>query len=248
MPQAKALSIVVAVGISIVSTFSALPAAAGDSQGNFQIKAGITGVLTHDDTKSLDLISPVGVVTNLLPGNGATTNDTIIPSVTLTYYFTRNWALELFCCADRVHVDGAGGLASAGQIADTWIFPPILTAQYHFDGLGPFRPYVGAGVQWIHYFHERVGNNGLGATSVDFRDSFGPALQVGFDYDLGSGWSFGLDVKKTFVDTKITWDMPGGSRIVAKHEIDPVFITANIGYRFNLEDLFRARTGNTALK
>ncbi|MBX9587799.1 MAG: outer membrane beta-barrel protein [Hyphomonadaceae bacterium] len=238
MLNPKRPSIISVASIGIVCGYcAATPAAAGDVNGNFQIKLGVTGVYTDDHTKSL---SQGGV--NILPGNGATTDDTYIPSATLTYYFTKNWAVELLCCADRVSVKGTGGLASLGEIANTWVFPPLLTVQYHFDGFGRFRPYVGAGVQWVHYFRERTGSNGLGATSVDFQDSFGPALQVGFDYDLGGGWSLGLDVKKVFEDTKITWTT-AGAPIVAKHDIDPLFVTANIGYRFNLEDLFRSPRG-----
>jgi len=42
-------------------------------------------------------------------------------------------------------------IAGLGEIADTWIFPPVLTLQYRFDSFGPLKPYVGAGVQWIHF-------------------------------------------------------------------------------------------------
>ncbi len=150
--------------------------------------------------------------------------------------------MELFCCFDKVGVDAKGGLAGFGEIAETWIFPPILTLQYHFDPIGAFRPYVGAGAEWIHYFSSKSKMSGAlaGYNNVDFDDSFGFALQAGVDYDLGGGWSLGLDVKKVWEDTEITWTNAAGQQIVAKHDLDPIFVTANIGYRFNLEDLFAA--------
>lgn len=212
---------------------TALPAVAGDSNGNFQAKIGITGAWTDDSTNSLTVNGA-----ETYPGNWATTDDTVIPTITLTYYLNKNLAVELFCCFDKVGVDAEGGLAAFGEIADTWIFPPILTLQYHFDGLGALKPYVGVGAEWIHYFDS---NSKLAGYNVSFDDSFGFALQGGVDIDLGGGWSLGVDVKKVWEDTKVTWTGGGLGPIVADHDIDPLFVTANIGYRFNLSDLFGRR-------
>lgn len=225
---------------AVAAMVATTPASAGDSNGNFQAKLGVTGVLTDDSTKRLDLNGGT-----LLPGSWASTNDTVIPSLTLTYYLNKNVALELFCCFDKVHVSGEGGIAGFGDIASTWIFPPILTAQYHFDGMGAFRPYVGVGVEYIHYFDSKA-EGGLTGEKVHFSDSWGFALQGGVDYDLGNGLSLGLDVKKVWEDTKIHWT--GAADVVAKHDIDPLFITANIGYRFNLSDLFGSREAPAPLK
>ena len=52
-----------------------------------------------------------------------------------------------------------------------------MTLQYHFDDMGGFKPYVGAGVQYIHFFDE---NSNLGG-SLDIDDAFGFALQAGVD-------------------------------------------------------------------
>jgi hypothetical protein len=38
-------------------------------------------------------------------------------------------------------VTGTGSIAGLGEIADTWIFPPALTAQYHFNTEGTIKPY-----------------------------------------------------------------------------------------------------------
>jgi len=210
-----------------------IPAYAGDSNGNFQVKLGVTGAITDDDTNSLTVNNGA----NIAATAWAETNDTVIPTLMLTYFLDKNWALELFCCFAQVNVEGKGALAGT-KLASTWIFPPILTLQYHFDGMGAFRPYVGAGVEWIHYFKESSNIGG----GVNFDDSYGFALQVGTDIDLGQGWSLGLDAKKVWEDTKITWtgSNPGPS-VVAKHDLDPWFLTANLGYRFNLSDLLGRR-------
>jgi len=213
----------------------AMPAYAGDSNGNLQVKLGVTGVIFDDDTRSLT----VGGGANIAATNQADTNDTVLPTLMITYFVDKNWALELFCCFAQVNVTGkTGALATLGKLGSTWAFPPILTLQYHFDGMGAFRPYVGAGVEWIHYFDE---NSNIGG-GANFDDSYGFALQVGTDIDLGDGWSLGLDAKKVWEDTKITWtgSNPGPS-VVAKHDLDPWFLTANLGYRFNLSDLLGRR-------
>jgi len=221
----------------IAGTAGALPAQAGDSNGNFQVKVGVTGVLFDDNTNSVTVNgAPLG------PTAQAETNDNVIPTLMLTYFLDRHWAVELFCCFDQVNVTGKGALAPLGKLASTWAFPPILTLQYHFDGMGVFKPYVGAGAEWIHYFKESSNIGG----SANFDDSFGFALQVGADIDLGQGWSLGLDAKKVWEDTKITWTgatsvAAAGPTVVAKHDLDPWFLTANLGYRFNLSDLLGRR-------
>lgn len=242
-------ALVAALGLLAVAAAPSAPAWAGDSNGNFQVKVGISGVLTDDHTQSLVLHD--GGTTDLLAlGEHATVDDIVIPTLTLTYYLNRNIGLELFCCFAEASVKGVGPYS--GEIAQAWLFPPALTLQYHFDGFGAFRPYVGAGAEWIHYFGEGTGDNVLGATTVKFEDSFGPVLQAGFDYDLGGGWSLGFDFKKVWLDTKITWTdtaaAPGSNTVVASHDLDPIIVTANLGYRFNLSDLFGPRSAPTPLK
>lgn len=245
-----------AAAITAFVLAAAAPAIAGDSNGDFQVKLGVTGVLTQDHTKSIQIFDPAGNpfgpdLANF--GGSASTNNTVIPTATLTYYLNKNLAVELFCCADKVHVNPEGILNAAGMnasLASTWVFPPILTAQYHFDGFGPLRPYVGVGFEWIHYFNSKVGSElaAGGIEKVKFKDSFGPAIQVGFDYDLGGGWSLGADVKKVWEDTKITWTDNTGATLVAKHDLDPIFVTVNLGYRFNLSDLLGRRNEPAPLK
>ncbi len=84
----------------LVGAAGAVPAQAGDSNGNFQVKLGVTGVLTDDNTSSLTLGGA-----DATASDWATTNDTVIPSLMLTYFLDKNWAVELFCCFDKVNVD-----------------------------------------------------------------------------------------------------------------------------------------------
>lgn len=174
------------------------------------------------------------------------TTNSVLPTATLTYFFNKNIAAELFCCfaksTVKIEDTGIGAALGApntvnGEVGNTWMFPPIVTLQYHFDGMGALKPYVGAGVQWIHFFSEKTGKNITGSTSMDVDDAFGFALQAGFDLEIGNGWYLNADVKKSFLDTKVTLtDTAGGTfnRVVVEHDLDPWIFSVGVGYRFNL--------------
>lgn len=220
-----------------VTVVGAVPTRAGDSNGNLQVRLGLTGVLFDESVKSVNT-----ALGDLKPaGANAKLGDVAVPTATITYFFTPNWAVEAICCTAKITAKGTGLLAPYGDLADAWVLPPIVTLQYRFDRIHNFQPYVGAGVQWIHYWPGKA-DNLLGATSVDIEDSFGFALQAGIDYDLGDGWSLDLDVKKTWLDTTVKWYGTPLGDVRSKIDLDPWWLTASLGYRFNVEDLFASRS------
>lgn len=228
-------------------------ASAGDYNGNFMVRLQGTEVITQDKLKSLTSVSGAPVSDLKAAGFDAEVSDRFLPTATLTYFLNKNLALELFCCFSKHSVDlkaPAGFSSLSGKVADSWIFPPALTLQYHFDGLGALKPYVGAGAQWIHFFKESTADNTLKSSSVSFSDAFGVTLQAGLDYQLGGGWYLNADIKKSWLSTKATWHNSAitGGDIVAKDNIDPLIISAGVGYRFNLEDIFGRRSAPAPLK
>ncbi|MDX2202863.1 MAG: OmpW family outer membrane protein [Hyphomicrobiaceae bacterium] len=209
-----------------------------DPFANFQIKVGATGVFwnNHND----------GIYANgsLVPSYDAAVGNVWLPTATLTYFFNPKLSAELFCCFAHVKVAGKNGLDGV-DLANTWAFPPIVTLKYHFDKVGGIRPYVGAGVQYIHYFSSK--SDLAGYDSVSFKDSWGAVLQGGFDLELGRGWSVGLDAKYVWEKTDLTFT-GGGNTITTSHQLDPLLVTVNLGYRFNLEDMFGRRASYEPLK
>lgn len=199
------------------------PAVAGDYKGDFMVRAGVSVVAP-------DSSADVFVGGNRVPSFDAEVSTEVIPSATLTYFFTNNVAVELFCCFAKHDVDGKGGLNGV-DLGDTWIFPPALTLQYHFDRLGGIKPYVGAGVQYIAFFDE--GNAGalLNNAPLNIDNAFGFTLQAGVDVEIGRGWYLNADVKKTWLETDASFR---GTGVTADVELDPWIISAGIGYRFNL--------------
>ena len=213
-----------ALGMGLGVIGGALPAAAGSDDGNVQVR--VLATVVDPDTDATVTAGGLAIA-----GANADVSTEVIPALTLSYYLNQHLALELFCCFAKHEIDGKGTIANLGEIADTWIFPPAVTAQYHFTGMGRFEPYVGAGVQYINFFNTGTGDNALGATKVNIDPAWGLTLQAGLDLSIGNGWSLNADVKKTFIDTEISWN---GTGIAADADLDPWIFSAGLGYRFNL--------------
>ena len=223
---------IVAAGAFALSAAGLTSAAsAGDYKGDFMVRAGVSVVMPDTD-------ATVRAGGTRVDGADADVNDKWIPSATLTYFFTDNISAELFCCFSKHDVDGKGALKGI-DLGDTWIFPPVVTLQYHFTGMGRFKPYVGAGVQWIHFFSEGHAKGGpVDGAKLNLDDAFGFVLQAGIDVEIGGGWYLNADVKKSFIDTDASWKATG---VKADVDLDPWIISANVGYRFNLSDIFGRR-------
>jgi outer membrane protein len=212
--------------VTIVAGTSGLvavtPATAGDYNGNVMVRAGVTVV-------NPDSSADVFAGGTRLPGADAEISTEVIPSLTLSYFFNKNLAVELFCCFAKHEAEGKGLLNNA-NLGDFWIFPPALTLQYHFDPVAGFKPYVGAGLQYIAFFDEGRGDAAVNGGQLRIDDAIGFTLQAGVDYQIGSGWYVNADVKKTFIELDATWS----TGVRADVDLDPWIFTAAVGYRFNL--------------
>ena len=144
-------------------------------------------------------------------------NNKMIPELDISYFFTPNFAAELILTYPQKHDVRAGG----AEIGSLKHLPPTLLAQYHFTNLGAFKPYVGAGINYTRFSSVDI----LGGALNVKKNSFGPALQVGFDYALDKNWSINFDVKKVYIDTNVS----GG---IGKFKVDPVLVGVGLGYRF----------------
>lgn len=170
-----------------------------------------------------------------IPNASAKVSNSIVPEVDITYFFTKNIAVEAICCVTPHKVTAKGSIAALGEIGKTVVFPPTVLLQYHFDGMGAFKPYVGVGVNYTHYF-----KNGTGAnfSELKIKDSWGVAAQIGFDYMINRNWGINVDVKKVMMqpDANITVApgvlAPTAVPVTAKVKIDPWLVSTGVTYRF----------------
>jgi outer membrane protein len=183
----------------------------------WQIRARALGVVTRDSGK-VDGIA----------GSGLSSSDSVTPELDFSYYFTDNIAAELILGTTSSRIDGKGSIAGLGNIGKTWILPPTLTLQYHFTDFGAFKPYVGAGINYTVFYNQSARG---AATDLDIKNTFGAALQVGFDYMIDQHWGFNFDVKKLYLRPDFEATV-GGARVKGSTKLDPWLIGTGVTYRF----------------
>lgn len=195
--------------LSTALATSAMAAASPYPQaGDWLIRARALGVVP-DERSDLSVAAEAKI------------DNSIVPEFDFSYFFTPNVAVELIAAVTPHNVHTDTGVDGGGA----WLLPPTLTLQYHFTGLNGWKPYVGAGVNYTHFFNEDS-SGALGKPSFD--DSFGAALQAGADIPIADNTYFNVDVKKVFIHTNVAYS--GG--VTGSVDIDPWLIGVGVGYRF----------------
>ncbi|MFT3728122.1 MAG: OmpW family outer membrane protein [Terricaulis sp.] len=208
---------VVATCIAIAGLALAAPAQADDFQ-HWQIKLGVSGVLPNESAS----ISPIG-------GN-VRISDEYVPSAQVEYFLTPNISAELLCCTARHDVGAVATAVGNVDLGKVSHFPPTVTLKYHWTDFGAIEPYVGAGVNYTHFFSAHLPSGGP-VTDIHYRDSFGGALQAGVDYRLNDHWGLNFDVRRIWIHSNVRMHA-GPTAISAKTDIDPWVVTSAVSYRF----------------
>lgn len=159
-------------------------------------------------------------------------SNTVVPEIDISYFFTKNIAIEAICCVVPAKINAKGAVAALGNVGEVVAFPPTITLQYHVTDLGAFKPYVGVGVNYTHFFKN---GNGTNFANLTIDDSWGIAGQIGFDYMIDKHWAFNVDVKKIYMQPNAQVNLvtaSGNVPLVAKTKIDPWLFGVGIGYKF----------------
>ncbi|WP_331375741.1 OmpW/AlkL family protein [Sinorhizobium chiapasense] len=196
--------------------FTAPAAAAAADTTPWQIRLRGLNVITNDSGR-----------VDGVPGSDLSFSNTVIPEFDISYFFNENIAAELILGTTYANVYGSGSISTLGEIGKTWLLPPTLTLQYHFTDFGTFRPYVGAGVNYTLFYNQ----SGKSARSLDVKNTFGVALQAGFDYMVDDHWGVNFDAKKIFLRPDFDANV-GGTGVSGKAKLDPWLIGGGITYRF----------------
>ena len=141
--------------------------------------------------------------------------------VDVTYFFTKNIAVELIAAWNTHEVTLNG--QSLGKVG---VLPPTLTAQYHFTDLGKFKPYLGAGLNYTYFYENDLANDTLHVKD----NSFGGALQAGFDYEIAKNWYLNGDVKYVWMNTDVIVNSTGAT--LGGLDINPWIFGMGVRYRF----------------
>jgi outer membrane protein len=172
-----------------------------------------------------------------------------VPEIDFTYFFANNFSAELILATTRHKVSttssnlsAIGGPSSADvNLGKVWLLPPTLTLQYHLPTGTPFKPYLGAGVNYTIFYSA---DEGPVVKGIDYKNKFGFATQLGIDYNISKKVFLNIDVKKVFLSTDVKVDAsnltPAGSpalspvlqNINADIKINPWIIGIGIGCRF----------------
>lgn len=177
-----------------------------------------------------------GGILPAFPNETVSVDNSVMPEVDITYMATDNIGFELIAATTKHTASGTTGTTgSIGDLASTWVLPPTLTAQYHFNPGGAVRPYVGAGVNYTLFYSEEASPGleaAVGATSVSMSDSFGWAAQAGIDVDLTDRMFLNFDVKYIDIDTTARLDTAGAGTQRVRVSLDPWVFGVGIGTRF----------------
>lgn len=143
--------------------------------------------------------------------------------ITGDFFLSDNVAVEVVAALPFEHeIEGVGS---------TKHLPPTVFAQYHIgDASSPFRPFVGAGLNYTIFFSEEV-SAASGLTDFELDSSFGLAWQVGFNFAVDDAWGIHFMATQIDIDTDATLTTAIATA-EATVEIDPLVVF--LGVKFNL--------------
>jgi len=161
-----------------------------------------------------------------IAGSGVAVDDGQALFINVTYMIRDNIGLELLAATPFTHdISGTGSIAGLGKIAEVKQLPPTFSVQYHFAPKKTFRPYVGGGINYTTFFSEKaVGGT---VTSISLDDSWGLAVQGGFDVDISKSWFFNADLRYINIETTAKTNV--GNVDV---EINPWVLSIGVGTTF----------------
>jgi outer membrane protein len=185
--------------------------------GTIELRARGLVVVPEDNSSSISVV-----------GGHVDASTTAVPEVDLSYFLSKNIAIEAIAAVTPHTVKANNTAAGNLTVGDVWLLPPTVTLQYHFGNGGTIDPYLGAGLNYTWFFGE---SHKAPFTSVSYDDNVGGAFQAGVDVSLGGGWVANVDVKQLILSTT-AHTYVGATPINAKVDLDPLLAGVGIGYRW----------------
>ncbi|RUO18469.1 hypothetical protein CWE08_11150 [Aliidiomarina iranensis] len=221
-----------------LSAFAATPAMA-----DFSINVGAISVMPDESSSNLNVIEDVAGLPAGSTSVGVNNNTQL--GLTFDYKFNDNFGLQLIAATPFSHNLKVKGSAIDGlNIGKTKHLPPTLMAQYHFTQHATFQPFVGIGLNYTTFFDEKVSGDLEGAlidldvttasddVSLSLSESWGLALQAGFNYELNEKMGIHFMVSKIAIDTTGNVKVNGNTVQSVNVDIDP--LVAMLGFRWKI--------------
>ena len=204
--------------------------AAAHSEGDIIVRAGPALVDPDDHNNAVNM--------DAMPTDfTVSVDDNTQPGITATYMLNDHFGLGLLASTPFRHtvkLGSAGGLN--GDIVETKHLPPTLTLQYYFASTSSaFQPYAGIGLNYTYFFDEKAKSSALkdaaNTRNVEIDDSFGLALEAGFDYMITDALMFNATIWYLDLDTEASIASDLGE-ITSDVSIDPFVYMIGLGYKF----------------
>ncbi|WP_031236314.1 OmpW/AlkL family protein [Asticcacaulis sp. AC460] len=186
-------------------------------KGTWQVTARLTTVAPDE---SGAIVTAAGADSGL----DVAVNDSTVPTLGFTYFVTDHVAVEAILGTSK-HTIKAVGTGTDVAVHETWVLPPVVTAQYHFNTGGKVSPYVGAGINYMNWY----GGKDLNGFKVRLKNSVGTAIQAGANVRLKENLVLNIDYKKVFYGTDARIN---NGALKSEVTLDPSVISVGLGYRF----------------
>jgi outer membrane protein len=213
--------------VTMAALLAGVAAPAQAAAGDFLVRLRVIDVIPNESG---------GGIQPAFPNEPVGVNNAVTGEVDFTYMATKNIGFELIAATTKHSIVGTTGTTgSIGKLADTWVLPPTLTVQYHFNADGHVRPYVGAGINYTIFYSSKPSAGleaAVGPTHVGLSDSVNFAAQAGVDFDIGKNLFLNFDVKYIKLPTTAYVNTTAAGMQTVNVDIDPLVVGVGVGFRF----------------
>jgi outer membrane protein len=224
------------LGLALVPLLAAPPVFAQDAVGAANNDGMPHGVATNSTTggdadAAFKRWSVVGGLTFMKPssrpldGTSLDVDSDSAPTISASYFFTPNIAVELWGAADKLRHDIS--TSETGKIGSVRQQPVALSAQYHFGTPDQvFRPFVGVGYYYSNFTNEQLTGT---AGNVDVGNAKGAIGTAGVDMNINTTWFARFDARYMHSSPSVSVDGVGTGRSL---DLDPWTVGVGVGARF----------------
>ncbi|MGZ8250791.1 MAG: OmpW/AlkL family protein [Methylophilaceae bacterium] len=225
--------------LALASAFA--PVLAHAEAGDWVLRGRVVSVSPNESSDLGKTVNKVVGPGTMSPGADLAVDSNVIPEFDISYYITKNIAAELILALGTKHDvsikgDSVGAVGNQ-NLGSVNALPPTLTLQWHFNPDQTFDPYVGAGINYTAMLDRnlRFESGALAGNKIKVdSDSWGYALQAGFDINLKDGWLINADVKYITIDTDVKTRIgaAGTWTKIDSLDIDPWVFGIGFGKKF----------------